>query len=139
MRAVLDPNVLISAVLSRGGSPAEVLRRWRSGAYEVIVSAALLDELSRALAYPRVRRRVTAEEARTLLALLRREARLLDDPADPPPLRSPDPGDDYLIALAAAAQAVIVSGDRHLLGLAGSAPVFSPTEFLALLDSAPSG
>jgi len=28
----------------------------------------------------------------------------------------------------------LVSGDRDLLELAGSAPVFSPAEFLSLLD-----
>ena len=49
-----------------------------------------------------------------------------DDPDGEPTIRSPDHGDDYLIALAEITQAVIVSGDGHLLGLAGQIPVFSP-------------
>jgi predicted nucleic acid-binding protein len=48
-------------------------------------------------------------------------------------VKSADPGDDYLISLGASAGAVIVSGDQHLLGLAGKIPVHSPADFLALL------
>jgi predicted nucleic acid-binding protein len=55
------------------------------------------------------------------------------DPAEPPPTRSADPGDDYLIALAASERAVVVSGDKHLLALAEAIPVYAPREFIALL------
>jgi uncharacterized protein len=134
VRAVLDPNVLISALLSREGTPARVLRAWLEGAFELIVSERLLAELERALAYPKLRSRVTPAEASELVELLRRGARVLDDPERPPSVQSPDPGDDYLIALAEAGQALIVSGDGHLLGLAGQVPVFAPVEFFAQLD-----
>jgi putative PIN family toxin of toxin-antitoxin system len=134
VRAVLDPNVLISALLSRAGSPARVLRAWLDGAFELIVSQQLLRELERALAYPKLRARIEPSEAAEFIDLLRRGARLVDDPGDPPVLRSRDPDDDYLIALGAAAQAVVVSGDGHLLGLADRAPIFSPAEFLTELD-----
>src|SRR5205085_8505809 len=130
----LDPNVLISALLSRGGPPARVLRAWLDGAFELIVSDKLLRELERALSYPKLRARVTPSEAHEFVALLSRGARTFDDPDDAPRVRSPDPGDDYLISLAEAAQAVIVSGDRHLLGLASQVPVSSPADFLADLD-----
>ena len=137
MRAVLDANVLISALLSRNGSPARVLRAWLDGAFELVVSSQLLSELERALTYPKLRGRVEPSEGGELVELLRRGAQLHDDPEDPPGIRSPDPGDDYLIALAETAQAVIVSGDGHLLGLAGRLPVFSPAEFLAELERRP--
>ena len=52
-----------------------------------------------------------------------------------PPVRSPDPADDYLIAVAAGAHAVLVSGDRHLLDLAGKAPIFAPADFADHLDN----
>ena len=135
MRAVLDPNVVISAVLAPAGSPARVLRSWLDGAYELVVSVLLLAELERAFAYPKLRRRIDPAEASDLVELLRRQAELFEDPADPPAIRSPDPGDDYLIALAAGGQAVIVSGDSHLLGLVGRVPVYSPAAFLELLEA----
>lgn len=134
MRAVLDPNVIISAVLSPGGAPAELVRAWLEGAFELVVSPLLLDELERALGYPKLRERVAATETHELLELLRRGGDLRDDPPNPPSIRSPDPGDDYLIALAAVTEALIVSGDRHLLGLSGDLPVYAPRAFLSLLE-----
>ena len=62
-------------------------------------------------------------------------ADVVEDPEGEPPVRSNDPGDDYLIALAAVQRAVLVSGDKHLLGLAGRIPVYSPKEFLDLVSS----
>jgi uncharacterized protein len=100
LRAVVDANVLISAALSPRGAPARVLRAWLDGAFELVVSPLLLDELERALAYPKLRERIPQEEAVRLVDLLRRSASLVDDPDAPPPVTSPDPGDDYLLALA---------------------------------------
>jgi uncharacterized protein len=134
VRAVLDVNVLISAILSPTGTPARLLLAWRSGAFELIVSTALLDELRRALDYPKLRRMVPAADADAFVAWLADAATVALDPDDPPPVRSADPGDDYLIALAATQQAMLVSGDGHLLALADALPVHSPATFLSLLD-----
>jgi putative PIN family toxin of toxin-antitoxin system len=135
LRAVLDPNVIISAVLSPSGAPARVVRHWLDGAYELVVSPMLLDELSRALAYPKLRKRISAAEAEELLHLLRRNADVVQDPTSAPPVRSPDPDDDYLITLAASAQAVLVSGDTDLLGLGDDIPASTPADFLSGLEA----
>ena len=133
MRAVLDVNVIVSALLSPAGSPAKVLRAWFDGAYELVVSSLLLDELQRTLAYPKLRERVPSAEVQELVELLEAGADLRVDPVGPAPVRSPDPGDDYLIALAEAAEAVLVTGDRHLLDLGQDLPVFTPAAFLAAI------
>lgn len=133
MRAVLDANVIVSAVLSRSGNPAKVFRSWPEGAYELVVSPSLLRELERVLGYPKIADRITPREAKELLDLLRRQAESVDDPEGPPAITSPDPDDDYLISLAETARAVIVSGDAHLQSLAAQIPVFTPAAFLALL------
>jgi hypothetical protein len=134
LRAVLDPNVIISATLSPGGSPARAFRLWLEGGYELVCSPHLLDELSRALAYPKLTRFISSDEADELIGLLGRGALMDDDPTAPPGVSSPDPNDDYLIALAAKARSVLVSGDRDLLGLSGKIPVFSPDQFLDLVE-----
>lgn len=134
MRAVLDPNVIISALLSPEGAPARTLRGWIHGDFELVVSPLLLEELERALAYPKLRKRIEPEEADQVVEWLRSTATMAGDPSDPPAIRSPDAGDDYLIALAEAERAVVVSGDQHLLGLAEDLPIFSPVDFLGLLD-----
>jgi putative PIN family toxin of toxin-antitoxin system len=134
VRAVLDVNVLISAILSPKGTPARLLMAWQTGTFELVVSAALLDELRRALAYPKLRRLIPAAEADAFVAWLAAAATLTPDTDGPPPVSSPDPGDDYLIALAVAHDAVLVSGDAHLLGLADAFPVRAPAGFLSMLD-----
>ncbi len=133
MRAVLDVNVIVSALLSSTGTPAALVRAWVSGEFELVVSRRLLDELARVLAYPKIRERVSPEDARSLVRWLDESATVSDDPAGPPPVSSPDPGDDYLIALASYANAALVTGDDHLLAIGGALPVLSPAAFRALL------
>lgn len=138
MRAVADANVLISAILSPAGAPARVLLAWRAGQFELIVSPMLLAELARALAYPKLRRLIPAVEADAFVDWLGRSATVAADPDRPPPVRSADPDDGYLLALAAEHKAVLVSGDDHLLALAGELPIHAPRSFLSLLaDAAP--
>jgi putative PIN family toxin of toxin-antitoxin system len=133
VRAVLDVNVLVSAALSRTGAPAELVARWLGGGFELVVSPALLEELGRALAYPKVSQRVTKTEADALVALLRERAILGDDPSDPP-RRSSEAGDDYLLALAEGERAVLVTGDDHLLELEDELPISRPRAFLESLQ-----
>jgi len=130
---VLDPNVIISALLSTDGAPARVLRAWIQGAFEIVLSPHLLEELG-ALGYPKLRKRITEQEADRVIGWLEGTAVLVADPSGPPSIRSPDPGDDFLIALAEAERAVLVSGDQHLLGLAQGLPILSPVDFLRLLE-----
>jgi putative PIN family toxin of toxin-antitoxin system len=136
VRAVLDVNVLISAVLSPRGAPGRLLAAWRNGAFELVVSPLLLAELRRALGYPKLVRLVSAADADAFVALLGGTAEVAADPPGPPPVRSADPKDDYLAALAAAERAVIVSGDSHLTDLADRIPVRRPAEFLAEIEGA---
>ncbi len=134
MRAVLDPNVVISGLLSSKGAPAQVLSSWQAGRFEMIVSPLLIEELQRALRYPKLRRHISAEDGEAAVRWLRAGASRVEDPAGDPPVGSVDPGDDYLIVLAAEQHAALVSGDRHLLELKGRIPVYSPRAFLELLD-----
>lgn len=133
MRAALDVNILIAALLSGRGAPAELIRRWLGGELELVVSPLLLDELERALTHPKLRRRISADEGNAFVALLRTAAIGAADPA-PATRRSSDPEDDYLLALAEHERAFLVSGDRHLLLLAGELPILSARELLDELD-----
>lgn len=130
-RAVLDPGVLVSALITPAGVPAKLLIEVRAGELELVASPLLLAELEGVLRREKFRRYVDLDAVRDYLDLLRRDAVIAPDPEGPPPLRSADPDDDYLIALAHSQNAVLVSGDSHLLGLAGRAPILSPADFLA--------
>jgi uncharacterized protein len=130
LRAVLDANVLVSALLSRGGAPAALVERWLLGEFELVVSELLLAEVERTLAAPKLSRRVARDVADEFCVLLRDIGELCPDPDAAPPIRSRDPGDDYLVTLAAAEHATLVSGDGHLLDLRGTIPVMTPRAFL---------
>jgi hypothetical protein len=132
VRAVLDPNILVAAVLSPSGAPAQLVESWLAGEFELIVSETLLAELERALSYRKIRERVAEAEARAYVAFLREGARLAEDPENATS-RSVDQGDDYLLALAEAERAVLVSGDRHVLELGETLPVKTARAFLAEL------
>jgi uncharacterized protein len=132
VRAVLDPNVLISGLLGPAGASARLLVRWLAGDFELIVSEHLLAELARALAYPKLRSRITPDEARSFVQILNQSATTLPDSRGGSK-QSRDPGDDYLLALAASSAAVLVSGDKDLLVLAPALPICSPSEFLSRL------
>jgi putative PIN family toxin of toxin-antitoxin system len=133
VRLVLDANVLVSALLSRTGAPARLVELWLDGEVEVVACPRLLAEVERTLRSPKLRRRVAPELAGKYLALVEEIAEIVPDPTEPPPVRSEDPGDDYLVALAARERARIVTGDGHLLKMSEAIPVLSPRAALELL------
>ena len=134
MRAVLDPNVLIAALLSPSGTPAQLLSRWIAGDFELVISEPLLEELRRALRYPKLRRYISADDADEYVAFLASAAAMAEQPTAAT-RHSPDPGDDYLLALAENQHALLVSGDKHLLQLVGELPIQTPAAFIAGLES----
>jgi putative PIN family toxin of toxin-antitoxin system len=135
-RAVLDTNVLVSALISPGGPSAALVLELQAGAFELVASPALLAELSEVLGREKIRRYVTQAEAVAYVDLIRHEAAVLDDPAPSAQPLCADPDDEYLVDLARAAAAdVLVSGDAHLLDLRDRLPVLTPAEFLAMLSA----
>jgi putative PIN family toxin of toxin-antitoxin system len=133
VRVVLDVNVLIAALLSPMGPPAQLVRLWLGGAFELIQSPHLIEELTTALTYPRLAQRIPSSEAAAYVALIVEHGVGVEDPAAPPPLRAADPRDDYLLALASSAGALLVTGDGALLELADRAPIHTPAEFLDMI------
>jgi putative PIN family toxin of toxin-antitoxin system len=133
LRVVLDPNVIVAALLAPTGTPAKVLRAWLDGHYELIASPLLLAELTRVFDYPKLRSRISETESRQFIELLKHQGEIVDDPDVTIPIQSSDPDDDYLIALAETTRSVVVSGDHHLLDLADHLPIHSPAAFCKLL------
>jgi putative PIN family toxin of toxin-antitoxin system len=133
VRVVLDANVLVAAAISPKGVPSELIRRWADGGFDLIVSEQLLGEVGCAFRSPKIRGRLSDEDAREIVSGLREEATHVADVVQPQ-RRTADPHDDYLVALAEAHGAVLVSGDRHLLELADRFPILSPRDFLNELE-----
>ncbi len=127
-RVVIDPGVLVSALINPSGAPGLLLLDIRGGAMELVVSPLLFEELEGVLSRDKFRRYFDLGAAREYVDLLRRDAIDVPDPEGPPPLRSSDPNDDYLLALAHSQKAVLVSGDKHLLDIGRGAPILAPAD-----------
>lgn len=127
-RLALDPGLLVSALITPGGRPAQLLSQVRQGEFELVVSPRLLEELEQVLRREKFRRYFDVGAVHGYISRLRRNALVAPDPDGPPPLRCPDPDDDYLIALAYGQNAILVSGDKHLLEVGGGAPILAPAD-----------
>jgi hypothetical protein len=133
-RAVLDTNVLVSGLISPGGSSARLLIELRAGAFELVVSSLLLAELGEVLRREKFRRYVSAVEVDAYLEFMRSESIVFDDPEPSPSPVGSDPDDEFLFVLARSARVdVLVSGNARVLDLRDRLPVLSPAEFLASL------
>ena len=125
-----------SAFIRVDSNPYKIVQAWLDGRFDVASSPAQIEELSRVSRYPRIRELIGATEAGWLVNRIRERARMiarlpkLDD--------SPDPGDNFLLAVAQAAEAdVLVSGDKSgvlKVGQHGKTRIMSVTDFVAELD-----
>jgi len=139
MRAVLDTNVIVSAYLSPERPPADLIRRWRTKAFILIVSTAILEEYGRILrrSHIRARHMLTDAEIDRQLAGLRGRATVVE-PNEVLDVVAADPTDNRFFECAVAGAAeFVVSGDRHLLdvGQYRGIRVVTPAAFVAYLDS----
>jgi putative PIN family toxin of toxin-antitoxin system len=136
-RAVLDTNVVLSALLFASGRLAPLRDAWRDARCRPLVSIVTITELLRALTYPKFK--LSAAEQRELLADYLPFCETVRMPPTPP--KTPecrDPYDVPFLQLAVAGKAdCLVTGDRHLLALAGrfSRPIVRPEQFLSSLGS----
>ena len=138
MRAVIDTNVLMAALLWRG-PPHALLEHVRAGTVSLVSSPALLAELAdviRRAKFDAILTRTNTSRERSLA-----EVRRLAEVIDPPPLPRPvcrDPDDDEVLALASAARVdLIVSGDGDLLSLGSFAgiPIIAPAQAVGLIEA----
>lgn len=144
MRAVIDTNVWVSALLNPRGAPARVLDAYRNGRFTLVMSEPLLAELLEVLQRPRIARRygVTAPDAAEVVGILRASALVVAVSGDVRICRDPD--DDVVIetALRGRAQA-LVSRDEDLTrvpelleGLSGAGvAVLSVARFLERISA----
>ena len=141
MRAVVDTNILVRAVIRPQGTVGPVLLRLRQGAYTLLYAAPLLEELVDVLGRPRIRDKygLADGDIQTVVGLI-----LLRGEGVVPEGRITacrDPRDDKFLEVAVAGKAdVIVSGDKDLLVLDPFAgiPIVSPRDFLGM-PGLPSG
>jgi hypothetical protein len=111
MRVVLDTNVLLSGLINPHGLPAQLIDAWRAAKFELITSRDQLLEFGEVARRPKLRRYIVSARVGRFINDLRELAVVY---VDLPQLdRSPDPGDDFLLAMAEASDAdYLATGDK---------------------------
>ena len=131
-RAVLDTNVVLSALLFAQGRLARLRLAWQQASFHPLVSRDTAEELVRALAYPKFK--LAPDDQRELLSDYLSYCTPVAMPARLP--RTPacrDPFDVPFLQLAVVGKAdYLVTGARDLLSLKGriGCPIISAEVFL---------
>jgi len=137
LRAVLDANVYVSAIIHPAGTPGRLIEGFlREANFELVLSPAIVDEVLRALGYRKVHRLLRGADAQlwfedvVVLADVvadRELSGICDDPDD----------DKYLAAALEGRASHVVTGDRRFLALGEHAGVaiVTPRAFLDLLGA----
>lgn len=138
MRLVLDTNVVASGLLWNG-IPSDLLDAAQIGEIELFTTTHLLAELAGILTRAKFAKALAATGlSREALVLGYAELAAIVQPAPIPLTIAADPSDDQVLACALAADAeLIVSGDKHLLGLGGKyqgIPVVTPAQAVRMID-----
>ncbi len=118
MRAVIDTNVIIRAVIKPMGTVGPVLERLRSGEFTAIYTESILEEMLAKLALPRIREKyqIGDDDVERLLGLLALRGELVNPSRSVRACRDPD-GDMFIEAALEGNAEWVVTGDQDLLSL----------------------
>jgi putative PIN family toxin of toxin-antitoxin system len=139
--AVIDTNVVVSAMISgEVRPPTRIIDAWHQSAFTWITSDPLIEELERAIGYPKVVRALKWDLARRLAFIdsLRAVAEVVETTSTI--LGARDPDDDRVLEAAVAGNAAyIVTGDKDLLALGRHEriEIVTPAAFVAVLAARP--
>jgi putative PIN family toxin of toxin-antitoxin system len=130
VRAVLDTNVVVSALLSPFGPPGRVVDLVFARKIDVLYDDRIIAEYEEVLSRPRLR--IGAGDAAALVLFVIRYGVLV--PASPLGIVLPDPDDLPFVEVASAglANALVTGNTRHYVPSTGTLPVtvLNPAEFM---------
>jgi putative PIN family toxin of toxin-antitoxin system len=125
MRVVIDSNVHVSAVIKEESNPGQIIKAWRGGFFELLISDSIMKEIEDVLHRDKIYKKYHLTEDRIKRALKVLELYTVKIPQKTTiSVIKDDPSDNHVIECAVDGNAdYIVSGDRHLL------PSFSPKKW----------
>ena len=135
MKIVLDTNVFLSGLASPQGIPAKILTAWDNHSFELAMSEFQLAEVSRVLAYPKIRKVLKWDDNQIQNFIrqlcLRVEIVGISDIDVQVPT---DPDDSPILASFIASKAeYLVSGGKDLTALRDVYSIETPAEFVVKL------
>ena len=139
MKVVLDTNILFSGIARPGGTPGKIVSAWLEGQFDLVLSDALIEEFSRVMNYPKIRKLlagsgVTDDDLRDYVDIFRMKAILVKTDEVLLAVKPADAKDIPVVAaLVASGAEFLVTGDKkHLLSL-GMPQIVTAADFLSRL------
>jgi len=140
IRAVLDTNVFVSALLTPEGPPARILEITLDGQLRLVISPGIIREIGLVFQYPRIKKSMkkhglTAAEVGDAILKILKIATITPGVEFARGI-SRDPSDDMVLSCASEGQAdFIISGDQDLTELDSyqGIRIVSPASFLKIL------
>lgn len=112
VKLVLDTNVLVSALLTKGTPPDQLYQAWQAHRFALAISTWQINELRRVLRYEKLQPYLDGFEASLLLENIDSMAQIVE--VNTPRKESPDPDDNWILGSAVASQAdLLVTGDKN--------------------------
>ncbi len=137
LRAVIDTNLIVRAVIRPTGSVAPVLFRLRNAEYLYLYSRPTLDEVAEVLNRRRIRVRyhVSDDDISTVVGLLMLRGEEVRPERHFRVCRDPDDNKFLDVAVAGAAD-IVATGDEDLLALGSieNIPIVQARQFIDRLD-----
>jgi len=137
MRVVIDANIFVSFLLTRGETISSVFDLWIKNEFVLLVTEEIILEISQVINRLLADKLIEASQGYSLLRRLRKESQMVTVVSQVNV--SPDKKDNRYLAAALDGQAdFLVTGDRkHLLPLKKfhQTKIVSPKEFVNLLKS----
>ena len=133
MRVVLDTNIFISSLL--GGRLAQIVDRWRSGDFILVVTAGIAREYLDVINRPKFK--IPENEIAQTVDFLFENAEFITSEEEINVITTDVTDNKFLEAALEGKADLIVSGDTHLLDLKmfRDIPVITAREFISRLES----
>lgn len=138
-RAVLDTNVIVSALISKlkDRAPRLILIAWWQKRFSLLTSPSILKEVEEVLRYPKIyqRYRLSKKKIARMLEPFFQDAEMIR-PKKFPLIVKEDPADNRILACGLEGKAdFVISGDKHLLNLKNyqGIAIVTPRRFVKIL------
>lgn len=139
IKVVFDTNIIVSGLIANTGAPYETIELWRRDNVVLLISDAIIDEVSDVLTRPffRDQRHITKSDIDRIKHALKTDATIVS-PNSRLKVVGNDPDDNRIIECALDGGAdYIISGDHHLLELKRFAgiQIVTAKEFLTIFKT----
>jgi uncharacterized protein len=139
LRAVVDTNIFVSGIINPAGPPGQVLKALREGAFMLISSPPINEEILEVLSRPRLQKYGVRKALFDIGVILYVQAELIEEKTQVKV--SPDPDDDKFLTAAVDGKAeYVVTGDKSgllQLGEYRGIRIITARTFLHLLRETP--